>query len=191
MRWVRVTTSYELGNTGGWTRVGDNFAVPNRFSATIHDLDFDVELDLVFEAGAARCAALRYRARPGGPLTSTSIRIPLDRAVRQAAAQAAVAIEEWMGPEFVAHVADDAERAAFSAQPRPARQRGVPLPDKLLKDAADVYRAARAQGLSTRRALEEEFHLKGGSAGRWVAEMRRRGLLGAAPAERRGGEMES
>jgi hypothetical protein len=153
------------------------------------DLRFPLLIDVEVEGG--RPQAVAVRRRPGGlPLTAERLRCPVDALVKAAAYGLAI---EPTGRrvgrrEIWRHVfqrplgGEEIERAL-----RP-RGRGAKLSDQFLGEVAAVYRQALAAGRPPTQAVAEAFYGSRSSAGRWVMEARRRGLLGRAPRERVAGE---
>jgi hypothetical protein len=65
-------------------------------------------------------------------------------------------------------------------------QRGKRLSNELLAQVADTYRDALSRGLSPTDTVAADFPTSRSTAGRWVMEARRRGLLGPAVRGRAG-----
>jgi hypothetical protein len=65
---------------------------------------------------------------------------------------------------------------------------GRGYPDDFYERVADAYRAAFRRGVRPVNAIATEANVPRSTAGRWVKEARRRGLLGQAPAPGKAGE---
>lgn len=72
--------------------------------------------------------------------------------------------------------------------PRPPLQRGKRLDSIWLQRAANTYRDALQDGVSPTKAVFETYPISRSTAGRWISEARKRGLLGDAPGKRIAGE---
>jgi hypothetical protein len=113
-------------------------------------------------------------ADTGEPLSATRIRIPFRELVDEVAAL--VGAFDLSGTLVNS---DEFQRAlATVTEMRPAR--GSRLSNDQLTRAAETYRMALRAGQSGPKAVAEVFHISRSSAGRWLVEARRRGLLGPA-----------
>jgi hypothetical protein len=92
------------------------------------------------------------------------------------------------GPGSRAAPEEERFDAQYAQSTGAARRRG-PLRDEDLRRVAEVYRAAHATDEAPTRAVAARFGVSRSTAGRWVAEARRRGVLGKARA-RKAGEQE-
>jgi hypothetical protein len=68
---------------------------------------------------------------------------------------------------------------------RPRRQT---LTEEFLREVAQVYRDALAQGVSTQTAIQRRWPTSAANARRWIAKARGERLLGPAPSPRVAGE---
>ena len=96
-------------------------------------------------------------------------------------------------PVYSGHTsADVPESERFDSQyariARAPRRHGPPK-DAELREIAEVYRGAVAQRIGPTRAVADRFSVSRSTAGRWIAEARRRGQLGKA-LPRMAGELE-
>jgi hypothetical protein len=107
----------------------------------------------------------------GDPLSAVGIRVPLRELVKEAT--------ELVG-EFDESVDDPVAfmRALGEVTSRP--EPGKRLTDDWLERVAEVYRTALQNGLPATDAVATAFPISRSTAGRWVMEARRRGLLGEA-----------
>jgi hypothetical protein len=132
-----------------------------------------LELDLTVVDGEAVCAAARFVQRDGGPpITPRAIRrVPLAQYVRAAAGAAAVSATDLT---HIGH--DDETGAAFIAIRGGYRHLYT---DQFLREVAKVYREALAAGSAApRKAVQEWQGVSTQTAARWIAEARKRGILG-------------
>jgi hypothetical protein len=169
---------------------------------------WSAELEVVVEDGRARCVAIA-RTRKGTALTGKLLReLPLESILREALSSLAVERSrlprEQIDPLREHDLPVDAEGrvevwtpllgsaggpAAFEADYAEAarsRGRGVRLTDEILERVASVYRAALKAGAPPTDAVKTAFDIPRSTAGRWVAETRRRGFLGPATPRRAG-----
>jgi hypothetical protein len=142
-----------------------------------------VELRVGVIDGQPRCEELRCRPRAGGgPVSSEDLRrVPLGRYLRESAALYSVRIEvdsegKWLFMQPTG--SGDEPLLAGAAHRRPRRQ----MTDELLRDVARVYSAALSKPTL---AVMRRFHVSRPTAGRWVMEARRRGLLAAIEKRRK------
>jgi hypothetical protein len=95
--------------------------------------------------------------------------------------------DSWsVGPS---HWRDDATadwKKAYADAQTP--QRGKKLPDDHLRRVADAYRSALLRSEPPTKAVASALHASRSTAGRWVEEARRRGILDPAPGPGRRGE---
>jgi hypothetical protein len=167
------------------------------------------DLAIVVEQGRPVCSELTLRRSPGGPpLTGTVLRyLPIGDYVRRAAdalGRWKIRARDPNGPltltvadedgEPETHLLDaepfDDEHVAvpiaggtltsdYRAATRAPRERGR-VSDEMLRETANVYRAALAAGKRPTQAVTREMHVSRATAGRWVAQARKRGFLGPA-----------
>lgn len=162
--------------------VGERFRVPRCFTIDPRRPGRPL-IDMVVdpETGPA-CVALRRK--PGSPpLTTRSIRFAVDSYIAGALAGLAV--------ESTGRRAGRSEMIWSAVRARPggraefeeaARRRR--LPDDHFERVAAVYREALVLGQPPVEAVAKALHGSRSSAGRWVMETRRRGLLGRAQPRR-------
>lgn len=84
------------------------------------------------------------------------------------------------GDALKAATAELNDHFARRAWPATVVQRRRRMTRELLEKVAEVYRTAYGQGLSPTKAVAEAFDVSHSSAGRWVVEARKEGLLGPA-----------
>lgn len=113
------------------------------------------------------------------PLTATGIRVKLGKLVEEATQQVGFHDAD------LSH-ADPEEVLRALGHATAGSQRGKRLSDELLAEVADVYRGALSRGLAPTDAVAAKFPTSRSTAGRWVMEARRRGLLGPAVRGRAG-----
>jgi hypothetical protein len=131
-----------------------------------------------------------------GPVTGETLRhLPIARLTKLATDQVALRLvsdEDGSVRAVSAHPPEDLavgeERrveiagevdANFARQTKSPRRRG-PLREEDLKRVAEVYRGAIARGRPPTKTVAGELGVARSTAGRWVAEARRRGVLGRA-----------
>jgi hypothetical protein len=200
----RIEIPADVRDYAQWGREG--LLIPRRFSALIKDARYPLQIEIAFENGRALCVAvarLEATAHPvtgkpgtirldtgkriekGPPITGTILRqVPLDRIVREIADVAARQLRRVFDPLtgeeravwMPAVASTEGQHALKRAQKRPTG-RGAKLRDAELQEAADIYRAAFEHGDHPTEAVRKHFWLSRSSAGRWVAEARRRGFL--------------
>ncbi len=139
--------------------------------------------------GRWECVGLKIEFAPGArvrPLRTKDLRgINLGGLIERAAREFTLDLQETYrdphddGP-FGALVDDLIEKVPKG---RP------PVPLARLQETAKVYRDAYAKRLPPTKAVQEHFGVPYGTAGRWVAQCRERGLLGRTRQGRAGGTM--
>jgi hypothetical protein len=166
-------------------------------------------LGFVVERGRPVCVDLRCERREGGPPISGEVlrQLPIATYAREATRHVAkrlVPDPEGNGWRTVSALAPESQPIEFrddetpvfgaASAPVPAEQRfdtqysqwaaaprrRGPLRDDDLREIAAVYRAALAAGEPPTRTVAARFGVARSTAGRWVAEARRRGVLGKA-----------
>jgi hypothetical protein len=166
-------------------------------------------LGLVVERGRPVCVDLRCERREGSPpITGEVLRqLPVATYTREATRHVAKRLvpdpegNGWrtvsaLGPEAtpVEWRDDDVPVYGRDSEPVPPEQRfdtqydrwaaaprrRGPIRDDELRDVASVYRAAHADHRPPTQAVSARFGVSRSTAGRWIAEARRRGLLGDA-----------
>jgi hypothetical protein len=139
-----------------------------------------VALYLKLERGELVCEWFAVSRVPGEPpLTTSEIRLPLQKLVRAAGERAVrkLKLVEEAGKKIAGPV-DQKDRARAVALLEDARpHRGKRVSAELLQRAADVYRAAQSSGQPPLRAVEAQLHASRTTAARWLREARRRGIL--------------
>lgn len=169
--------------------IGGGFALPRAFTIEPTDESRPL-LDVKVDHERATCVAVR--AREGAPLTTTSVRQPVDAFVKSAVYVLALerldapARDRVTGEEISAgtwvHVHRRRDRDEHDRIVR-ERRRGVALSDTFLADVARVYREGIELKQPPTQLVADELYGSRSSAGRWVMEARRRGFL--PPTERR------
>jgi hypothetical protein len=158
-------------------RTGPGTVIPSSFTAEVDDPEQPYALDLRIRTLAGQRPEvvelrmeLRSPQRPGGITTEGLRGVHIAKALQMAVTRAIEPLEHD----------DDREGAT-----RPLR--GVPLTKEFLDQVANVYRAAVASG--SRAPVVEVARQLGGSrpsAGRWVVQARRAGILKPALGTRAG-----
>jgi hypothetical protein len=193
---------------GGFVPFGDHL-IPENFTARVVPDDASLplcELDFTVRRGEPKPVVVGLRCHWRGfdaPINGEALRrLPIDALRRQATHQVAFRVvpdPEGGAPQLVPAVPPedlaltDDQRAAverqfretYAQQTRAPRRRG-PLRDEDLRHVAQVYRAAIARGQPPTRSVAEDCGVARSTAGRWVAEARRRGVLGPAKARQPG-----
>ena len=72
------------------------------------------------------------------------------------------------------------DRLASRAYPATETKRRRRVTRELLREVAEVYRRAHEEGRPPTQSVAEQFHVSHSSAGRWVVEARKVGILGPA-----------
>jgi hypothetical protein len=171
---------------GPWTLVPlpDGFAVPQHFTAEGETVCLEVE---VGADGNPYCRTLEVRAPEGASVTADSLRrIAVGRLVRQAVAAAArkyTPVEEGGEPvfQFVSTPPEEAVAVYERDVKSPRRpRRGSPITDENLHQVAELYRAALERGDPPTQTVADQMEVPRSTAARWVAEARKRNLLGPA-----------
>ena len=135
----------------GYTPFGRGFVLPGRYSVFIDDPQFDyvVQMDVEVMDGAPRCRTLKATSRSDGPsVTGEGIRkLPVAGFLRHTAQDAALRIVRQAADGSVAMVPVRSEDVddLFKDLRRTARRNTAVDTDRL-KDVADTYRTALANG---------------------------------------------
>jgi hypothetical protein len=179
--------------------LGHGLAIPAGLTLTLRSEGepiADVEIGVV----AGRPACIAIRARDGHELTTKLLRQirGLGRGIREVVARNALRVMRTTDGEVIGeHYLDTEEIVGLNVGIKELRaetdrlttpRRRTPLTDDFLREVADVYRTARAQGTSTQGAIQKRWPTSEANARRWVARARKAGFLGPAPADRQGGE---
>ena len=132
------------------------------------------QLQIEVTPSGPTCRRLVLSGSAEEPLTATRIRVPIREFVEDAAVLVGGFDQQGnrVEPETVKN------ELAAAALPLP--QPGKRLPDETLASAAEVYRDAVRRGVGATDAVAEAFPISRSTAGRWIVEARRRGLLGPA-----------
>jgi hypothetical protein len=138
-------------------------------SATGHDPDYDLELEIALDGGRYVVRSITCRARKRGAVTSEGVTdLPVAKILRI----------------IVGRVLGNPLASGWGAPGQGARQ--GPTEDALKRVAA-VYRMAHLMGLPPTESVAQDLSLPRSTAGRWVSMARQRGFLGPA-APRKAGE---
>lgn len=134
-------------------------------------LGFDVRIEVDFQDGKYVATEVAVRQRPGGPaVTGESLRdVTVHDFVRYAARDAA--LDE---------VEEDGNRVFHDllTKLRPPRETpGRGHDEELLRWVAQAYEVAYALNEPPTKTVQSALNVSRATAGRWVAEARRRGLL--------------
>jgi hypothetical protein len=156
-------------------KVGDNAYAFEHFNAEIDDGKRGLIVNLTVNVidGRPRCTELALHASSGeidkAALRALPLRSYLDAALIRASWRPGAGIVDLV---FVGGTID-------------VRRRKRTVTDEYLHDVAKTYREAKKNPTA---AVESKFDLPRSTAGRHVQLARKRGFLGAAPAERTAGE---
>jgi hypothetical protein len=170
------------------------FTVPRTFTATGRHQDFTIELEVeVDDRGRPHCRRLAVSATgDGSDVTGDTLRrLPVAKLVGEATTEAALSqktprVKDPRGVTLDSCTAGPLtsnERSDFYgrfAQGARRPHRGSPVTDENLRQVADLYRAALERGDPPTKTIGLELHIGRSTAARWVAEARKRGLLGPA-----------
>lgn len=131
---------------------------------------FDLEMDIVFDGTRYVCRSLRLEQREGGhPVTTEALReVPVKRMIKTALEWTML---EWSGPPEGVQVA--------KSQPRrpPADLAKGGMTDEALRWVVQIHELATVLGDPPTKGVQDELGISRATAGRWVAEARRRGML--------------
>jgi hypothetical protein len=154
------------------------YRVPSLFDALFLDLAGKpalplCQLRIVVGPDGPECVKLTLDAYIDEPLTTTRIRVPLadlvDKAIETVGAYN---LETGMLER------DGFWREMHDALPGRRSKPGTRLLDEDLERASNVYRDALSLGKNPTDTVAEKLHISRSTAGRWLVEARRRGLLG-------------
>jgi hypothetical protein len=132
-----------------------------------------LQLRIAVGAAGPVCTRLVFLARPDEPLRAAQLRVRLDELVREIATLVGA-----YNIETGNHDREGFERELAALAP--AIEPGKRLSDEHFAAVADVYRYALRTGRPATASVGEAFNVSRSTAGRWVVEARRRGLLGPA-----------
>jgi hypothetical protein len=167
-------------------RTGPSTAIRSVFRAVVDDPSQPFILEFTVRTVAGRRPevtdlnlGLRDPAPPGGVTTEGLRKVQIAKALTLALAKATRRVADSDGGLF--RLEDDAPGTARGDDQVARPVRGQPVKEEFLRQVADTYRKAVARG--SHRPVGELGEQLGGSrstAGRWVVQARRAGLLGAA-----------
>jgi hypothetical protein len=152
------------------------YELPEHFEALIVDEDNlpAYQLRIVVTPAGPACTKLTLvAASDDEPLTTTQTRIPLRELVNEI-----VLIVGSLNRKTGRYEPESFERelAATFARPEPGKK----IQDEHFEHVAEIYRYALERGRPPTEGVAEAFDVSRSTAGRWVVETRRRGLLGPA-----------
>lgn len=168
----------------GWTRTGEETAVPTRIEAEVYLAEPLVKLRLhVTVDWAGRGLVRELTVVTDGPQTGVSInllrRIPVEKVMRFVMSESTVPIvmRPDIGPRAFQVPGDTGDGAWISGGPiEPGRGKNAPA-DRVAR-AADAYRQALASGSKAPgEAVAEALGYSRATAARDIREARKRGLL--------------
>jgi hypothetical protein len=148
------------------------YLFPRSVTATVGYLPNGlVDLEVAIVDGRPACVGI-WKHADGPPLSGEFLRqVPIGRIVREIASR--VAQEGDLTPGRL-RTRQEARRLASKAY---HPQRGRRLSDEHLEDVADVYRIAYNENRWPTETVMQKFGTSRATAGRWVAEARRRRFL--------------
>ncbi|HUC05442.1 MAG TPA: hypothetical protein VL961_08575 [Acidimicrobiales bacterium] len=179
-----TVTTWEK-NGSGWVRTSPVTAIPTVFGSYVDDPSqpFTFELEVRTRPGRRPEVTellIAARGEDSASITTDKLRgVHVARALTLALDAATQRFTH--GDEDVPPGPDDPCAAGADAAPAPRPVRGTPTSTGFLQLVADTYRAAVASG--SRSPVEEvrrQFETSRPTAGRWVVQARRAGLLGEA-----------
>jgi hypothetical protein len=144
--------------------------MPEAFEALVSKPDLPL-CQLLIELTPSAGPVCRRLTLADERLTATRIRVPLRQFIDEATRLVGVRPRDTDPAEY-----DSEEFMRGLAHPEPGKR----LPDEILARAAEVYRNALRRGLGPTDAVALAFPISRSTAGRWIVEARRRGLLGPA-----------
>lgn len=174
---MRMTS--EVKWPGGMSDLGERFVLPERRLVRFEDETLIVEVEVVVEKTRPVCESVTVRRQPGqsGVTQHDVRRLPVDRLFELAAVeQAQVRVPSPPGTVTLEPASDEEQEELREYLFRRRRT----MTDELLGEVADVYRTAHQAGEPPTEAVREHFKIARSTAGRWVQEARKRGLLGKA-----------
>lgn len=166
---------------------GGRFCLPRRFMARIDDMALPWLLTLtaaVGDDGEPYCESFTVQARPGARVLSSDVRFPLKQFLRIAAA----AVRDTPGDDnrhqpssrSLAGLREYADFISVCARDRPPEgvrgTRGKTYDDEHYRTVAAVFLSA-PDGTTGIQYVVRVWPASYGTAKRWVAECRKRGLL--------------
>jgi hypothetical protein len=172
------------------------YSIPKRLFALIRLPAFPAPLavELVLENNEWVCSQLIVVRRPGEPpITQTLLReISFQRLIQIIGPRAADRLRQMPGgglERVVAVRTPEGSEGFFNAAGAAVaqRRRGKRLDRAFLEQVADAYRRLVASGRrDPTRGVAEEFHAARSTAARWIAECRKRGILGPTAPGKKG-----
>lgn len=137
---------------------------------------YDLEMDIAFDGTRYVCRALRLEQRDGGaPVTTEALReVPVKRMIKTALEWAVL---EWTGPPGGVQIA----RSRPGKPPADLARGG--MTDEALRWVVQIHEVATVLGDPPTKSVQDELGISRATAGRWVAEARRRGMLPPADGE--------
>jgi hypothetical protein len=152
-------------------------ALPARLAFEVDDFEgYNLRFGIALDDGRYVCRALEVQQRDGGPpVTAESIRtVPVKEIVR-AGVRNALLGRQLFDTVFDA-VREQREPAQTYQVPAGLKVKGPPT-DDLLRWVAQTYELAYALNDPPTKSVQDALGVSRATAGRWVAEARRRGLL--------------
>ncbi len=171
---------------GPWTfvEVGSGMAAPSHFVAATDSLKLEIEIDPSTEQANLQAIEIEKTFAKEDRLKSADLRrVAADRLVRTAVAAASRPLPEGHTtglPLLSAIVTGNPakETEFFLARSRKHRKRERrTITDEFLREVAAVYADALRDGRPPKQAVSDELNGSYPTAGRWVSEARKRGLL--------------
>lgn len=161
-RWVE-----QIGD--GVVEFAAGFQLPAAIQYHVQDWEsYDAVFNIAIRGGRYECVGLQLQQRPDGPPVNSEalrevavrdvVRAALDLCYREAVASGAV------------------EEADLD--PPPHGVAASVVPDDALARVAQVYQFAYMFNEPPTKAVQDKYRVSRATAGRWVAEARRRGLVG-------------
>jgi len=145
---------------------------PKRIPATAtgHDPDYDLELEIALERGRYVMRSMTCRARRGGAVTSEGVtHLPIAQILR-------IIVGRVLGNPLLISWGGGGKRVSASQGPT----------EEALRRVATVYRVAHLMGLPPTESVAQDLALPRSTAGRWVSMARSRGFLGPAEPRKAG-----
>lgn len=175
-----------LPEGGPWTfiEIGRGMASPNHFVASTESLRLEIEIDPSTKQADLKAIEVQKSFAKEDRLKSEDLRrVAVDRLVRTAVAAAARPLPEGEtgGPSLLSAIitGNPAEEVDFFlAQSNKHRKRKRrTITDDFLREVATVYADALQEGRPPKQAVSDELNGSYPTAGRWVSEARKRGIL--------------
>jgi hypothetical protein len=185
---VPITTNANL-RPSALVRVGDDLVMPERVTVIAYDMDNgpDVEIEVIPERGRLVAEEIRLRrGKDGAPITTESIRLVQVAHLVQWAAQHVLRLEKLPTEDDSSSATSMVPAGVTDADVEYVREHG--LTDRTLQIVAHAYRMGMLMGHSPTKRVEEWLEQPRSTVGRWIAEARKRGYLGASEGPGRSGE---